>query len=70
MNGSRYFCFGFKTRTLLQRLQVNDNALALDIAELAQAGTQRLNPAGRRGGGTKPQEPDPRDVRRLLRAQR
>jgi hypothetical protein len=60
-------------RQLLHRFRppiFNGNVLAFDIAELTQAGPQRLDPIGVGGGGTKPQEPDPRALDRLLRAQR
>lgn len=46
--------------------KLNDNVLAFDIAEFAQAGPQRVEPASVDRGGTKPQEAEPRDLTRLL----
>ncbi len=50
--------------------ELNDNVLALDIAEVTQACLQRLYPVRGRRRGTETQVPDPRDLRRLLRARR
>ena len=50
--------------------ELNDNALALDVAEIAQARPQRLDPVSVSRSETETQEPDPRDIRRLLRARR
>jgi hypothetical protein len=61
---------GRQLRQLVDRFrppEFNDNVHAFDITELAQAGPQRLDPASVSRGGTKPQEPDPGDLRRLLR---
>ena len=50
--------------------ELNDNVLALDIAQVAQARPQRLYPVRPSRSGTEPQVPDPRDLRRLLRGRR
>jgi len=46
--------------------KLNDNVLALDIAEIAQPRPQRLDPISVSRSKTETQEPDPRNLRRLL----
>jgi hypothetical protein len=58
------------SRQLVDRFrppELNDNVLALDIAEFAQARPEGLDPASASGGGTKAQEADPVDLPVLLR---
>src|SRR5438034_1324277 len=50
--------------------KLDDNTLALDITEVAQAHLQRRYPIRPGGGTTETKESDPRDLRRLLRARR
>jgi len=64
---------GCQLRQLVDRFrppELNDHVFAFDLAAFAQAGPQRLDPASVSRGGTKPQEPAPRDLARLLRARR
>ena len=46
---------------------LNDNVLALHVAEVTQARPQCIYPARETGSGLGTQEPNPRDLRRLLR---
>src|SRR5262249_38489403 len=50
--------------------ELNDNVLALDVAVIAQSRPQRLDPTCRSRSGGETQEPDARDLRRLLRTRR
>jgi hypothetical protein len=62
--------FGREFRQLIDPFcppELNDNALALDVAEIAQARPQRLDSVSVSRSGTETQEPDPRNLRRLLR---
>src|SRR5438477_12443603 len=61
---------GRKLRQLIDRIrppQLNNKVLALDVAEVAQAGAQRRDPVTISRGGTETQEPHAPDLPRLLR---
>src|SRR5262249_10648946 len=65
--------FGREFRQLLDAFrpaELNDNVLALDVAVIAQSRPQRLDPTCRSRSGGETQEPDARDLRRLLRTRR
>jgi hypothetical protein len=65
--------FGRELRQLLYRLRpakLDDDVLALDVAEVAQARPQRLHPARASRSGPEIQVSDPSDFCRLLRARR
>ena len=48
--------------------ELDDDGLAFDVTEVAQASPQRFDPGRPGRSGAEPQEPDARHLRRLLRA--